>query len=214
VEKWASPTWTLESIPIPAEAKSSQLDGIDCIWSNFCVAVGNYTTGGGSIKNLALFWNGTEWKLQTLTDPEGAVQSTLLDASCTPSPNRCTAVGAWKNSAGEQFTMAYRFDGSTWTLQSTPNPSGSTESLLLGVSCAIETSCTAVGTWLNGSGELFETLAEKWNGTSWSIQGTPNPSGATVSALFDSSCRGTTCIGVGLSANASGVETTLGEIRE
>jgi hypothetical protein len=42
-----------------------------------------------------MFWNGTSWSLQTLTDPEGAVQSTLLDVSCTPSPNiRCTAVGA------------------------------------------------------------------------------------------------------------------------
>jgi hypothetical protein len=211
-EEWNSPTWTLSTVPIPSGAKSSQLDGVDCIWSGFCVAVGRYTTSGESVKSLALFWNGTSWSLQTLTDPEGAVQSTLLDVSCTPTPNRCTAVGGWKNAAGEQFTLAYRYNGSTWTLQSTPNPAGATESVFQDVSCASETSCTAAGTQL-GDGST-RTLAERWNGTSWSIQGTPNPSGSVFSSLFGVSCRSTTCMGVGWSANASGVETTLGEIRE
>jgi hypothetical protein len=212
VEKWVSPTWSLESIPIPEGATSSQLDGIDCIWSNFCAAVGRYTTSGGSVKSLVMFWN-EKWSLHTVTDPEGAVQSTLLDVSCTPTPNRCTAVGDWKNGKGEQFTLAYRFNGvTTWTLQSTPNPSGGSENVLQDVSCASETSCTAAGSSVN-SGST-QTLAEKWNGTSWSIQGTMNPSGAAFSSLFGVSCRSATCIGVGWSTGGSGVDTTLGEIRE
>jgi subtilisin family serine protease len=211
-EKWNSPTWSLESIPIPEGATSSQLDGVDCIWSNFCLAVGRYTAGG-STKVLAMFWNGTSWSLQTLTDPAGAAQSTLLDVSCTKSPSVCTAVGGWKNSGGEQFTLAYRFTGgSTWTLQNTPNPSGATESLFQDVSCATETSCTAVGSSVSGGST--KTLAEKWNGTSWSIQGTPNPSGSTFSSLFGVSCQSTTCMGVGWSTDGSGVDTTLAEIRE
>jgi hypothetical protein len=209
-ERWTSPTWALSSITIPEGAKSSQLDGVDCLWSNFCVAVGRYTTDGGSIKSLVMFWNGTEWSLQTVTDPGGAAESYLLDASCTPTPNRCMAVGVWKNGAGEKFALAYRFNGtSTWTLQSTPNPPGSTASNFQDVSCATETSCTAVG-----SGGSTKTLAEAWNGTSWSIQGTPTPSGATFSSLFGVSCRSTTCMGVGWSTDSSGVDTTLAEIRE
>ncbi|HYP56129.1 MAG TPA: hypothetical protein VEQ41_07505, partial [Solirubrobacterales bacterium] len=214
VEAWTSPTWTLQTVPIPEGAKSSQLDGIDCIWSNVCVAVGRYTTSGGVVKSLAMLWNGTSWSLQTLTDPEGAVETTLLDVSCTPSPTRCTAVGGWKNSASEQFTLAYRFNGSTWTLQSTPNPSGSIASVLQEVSCATETSCTAAGSWVGGGGESNQTLAEQWNGSGWSIQGTSNPPGATFSAFFGVSCRSTTCMGVGWSTDSSGVDTTLGEIRE
>jgi subtilisin family serine protease len=213
-EKWNSPTWTLQTVPIPAGATSSQLDGVDCLWSNFCVAVGRYTTSGGAIKSLAMFWNGTEWSLQALTDPEKAVQSTLLDASCTPSPNRCTVVGGWKNSATEQFTLAYRFNGSTWTLQSTPNPAGSIASVFQEVSCATETSCTAAGSWVSEGGGSNQTLAEKWNGTSWSIQGTPNPSGAAFSAFFGVSCRESSCLGVGWSTDGSGVDTTLAEFRE
>jgi hypothetical protein len=212
IEAWTSPNWTLMTVPIPEGATSSQLDGIDCIWSSVCVAVGRYTASGGSIKKLAMLWNGTNWSLQTLADPEGAVQTTLLDVSCTPSPTRCTAVGGWKNSAGHQFTLAYRFNGSTWTLQSTPNPSEATESVFQDVSCATETSCTAVGNSVSGGST--KTLAEKWNGTSWAIQSTPNPSSATFSSLFGVSCRSTTCMGVGWSTDGSGVNTTLGEIRE
>jgi hypothetical protein len=211
-ERWTSPTWALQTVPIPAEATSSQLDGVDCLWSGFCVAVGRYTAGG-STKSLAMFWNGTSWSLQSLTDPAGAVQSTLLDVSCTPTPNLCTAVGGWKNAAGEQFTLAYRFSGSsTWTLQSAPNPSGATESVFQDVSCASETSCTAAGSQVGGGST--QTLAEKWNGSSWSIQGTSNPSGGASNSLFGVSCRSTTCVGVGWSTDGSGVDTTLAEIRE
>jgi hypothetical protein len=214
-EEWNSPTWTLATIPIPEGATSSQLDGVDCLWSNLCVAVGRYTTSGGSIKSLVEFWNGTGWSLQTVTDPEGASQSTLLDASCTPTPNRCTAVGGWKNSLSEQFTLTYRFNGvSTWTLQSTPNPAGNLASVFQEVSCATETSCTADGSWVSNGGGSNQTLAEAWNGSSWSIQGTPNPSGASFSAFFGVSCRSTACLGVGWSRNALGVDTTLSEIRE
>jgi hypothetical protein len=214
-EEWNSPTWTLSTVPIPKEASSSQFDGVDCLWSNFCVAVGRYTTSGGSIKSLVEFWDGTEWKLQTVADPEGAAQSTLLDVACTPTPNRCTAVGGWKNSKFEQFTLAYRFNGvTTWTLQSTPNPAGSIASVFQEASCATETSCTAAGSWVSGSGGSNQTLAEVWNGTSWSIQGTPNPAGATFSAFFGASCLESSCFGVGWSTDALGVDTTLAEFRE
>lgn len=214
-EEWNSPTWTAATIPIPAGATSSQLDGVDCLWSNFCAAVGRYTTSEGSVKSLVEFWNGTEWSLQTVTDPEGAAQSTLLDVACSPTPNRCTAVGGWKNSLSNQFTLAYRFNGvSTWTLQSTPNPSGSIASVFQEVSCPTETACTADGSWVSGGGGSNQTLAEVWNGTSWSIQGTPNPSGATFSAFFGLSCRSTTCMGVGWSRNSLGVDSTMSIFRE
>jgi hypothetical protein len=206
--RWTSPNWALSSIPIPEGAKSSQLDGVDCIWSNFCIAVGRYTNSGGSTKSLVLFWNG-EWSLQSVTDPEGATQSILRDVSCTPTPNRCMAVGSWMNGSTTQLPLAYRFNGvTTWTMQSTPNPSGSATSILEDVSCATETSCTAVG-GRNGS---TWTLAEKWNGTSWSIQGTSNAEFPTTSTFSGVSCRSTTCMGVGWTTNTFWwVDSTLAE---
>jgi hypothetical protein len=215
-EAWNSPTWALQTVPIPEGAKSSQLDGVDCLWSNFCVAVGRYTTSGEAIKSLAMFWNGSEWKLQTLTDPENAVQSGLRDVSCTPSPNRCTVVGEWTNKASEELTLAYRFNGSTWTLQSTPKPLESLGSGFQEVSCSSETACAAVGGWHSPSGEWFgtyKTLAAKWDGSSWSIQSTQNPAGALLSNLLGVSCQSSSCLAVGVSLGES-EDTTLVEFRE
>jgi hypothetical protein len=212
-ERWTSPNWALSSIPFPEGAKSSQLDGVDCLWSNFCVAVGRFTNSGGAVKSLAMFWNGTSWAQQTPADPSGATQTTLLDVSCTPTPNVCTAVGSWKVFLGKERTLAYRFTGgSTWTLQTSPTP---TEiSSFQEVSCATETSCTAVGNWIPGEGEPTKTLAAEWNGSSWSTQGTPNPVGASFSSLFGVSCRSTSCMGAGWSSNGSGTDSTLSEFRE
>ena len=69
---------------------------------------------------------------------------------------------------------------------------------LTAVSCASETSCTAVGT----GGTTFTTLltlAEHWNGTSWTVQATPrHPSGATTASLSGVSCPSTrVCFAVG-----------------
>jgi matrixin len=213
-EKWTKDTWSLYTIPVPSGATSSQLDGISCRWSNYCVAVGRYTTSTGATKSLAMFWNGSSWSLQALTDPTGAVQTTLLDVDCLgESPTVCTAVGGWKNSAYNQFTLAYRFNGSTWTLQSTPNPSGSIASIFQDVSCKTTTSCAAVGSWVSGTGGSNQTLAEDWNGNAWSIQSTPNVSGMPFNAFFGVACRPQGCLGVGYSNNSSGVSRTLSELR-
>lgn len=209
--KWNSPTWTSSPGVIPEGAEWSQLDGVDCLFSNFCAAVGNYIPKGGSDKGLVMFWNG-EWKLHTLTYPVGAVESALHGVSCTPTPNRCTAVGSWTNSKGEEFTLAYRFNGvTTWTLQSTPNPTGSVASAFQDVSCATETSCTAVGSWVSGGGGSGQTLAEEWNGSSWSIQSTQNPAGAAFDGFFGVSCQSTDCLGVGWGETAN---ASMAQIRE
>jgi hypothetical protein len=50
------------------------------------------------------------------------------------------------------------------------------------VSCSASTACTAVGTDLNTAG-IHVTLAERWNGTDWQRQATPNPAGDTTSSV-------------------------------
>ena len=62
-------------------------------------------------------------------------------------------------------------------------PAGS----LSGVSCVSTSACTAVGHYTNKAGDEV-TLAERWDGTSWAIQTTPNPTGAIGSELSGVSC--------------------------
>jgi hypothetical protein len=66
----------------------------------------------------------------------------------------------------------------TWQIQKSPNatvPGGQLNS----VSCSAANACTAVGTNLGTTG-VNVTLAERWNGSSWQRQSTPNPPNNTV----------------------------------
>ena len=88
----------------------------------------------------------------------------------------------------------------TWAVANSANATlsgGNIES----VSCSASTACTAVGTDLNPSG-VDVTLAERWDGTSWQRQATPNPAGDTTSSvaptLLGVSCpTATFCVAVG-----------------
>ena len=124
--------------------------------------------------------------------------SRLQGVSCT-SATACTAVGSYYNSAGERVTLAERWNGTGWKIQSTPNPTGGQHNSLQGISCTSATACTAVGNYVNSAGKLV-TLAERWNGTAWTVQSTPNPSGAGGSYLKGVSCTSATaCTAVGYS---------------
>ena len=76
----------------------------------------------------------------------------------------------------ENGTQAERWDGTTWTTQTTPAPPIPGGAALSKASCTSATACEAVGqrTVANGS---THTLAERWNGTTWSVQTTPPPLG-------------------------------------
>jgi len=80
-----------------------------------------------------------------------------------------------------------------WTVQYPPNPAGSFNSSLEGVSCAVPSavasSCIAVGGYQVQPSDNALSLAEKWNGSSWVIQPTPNPSGSVTAVLVADSCR-------------------------
>src|SRR5204862_347064 len=88
------------------------------------------------------------------------------------------------------------WDGSSWSVQPTPNPMGGSNSELVGVSCTSSSACTAVGNSSSG------TLAEVWDGSSWSIQPTPNPAGASLAGVSGTSARA--CTGGGNTVTITG----------
>lgn len=216
-ERWNGTSWSMQSVPLPAGALSSEFESVGCRGSSFCMAVGQYTSSSGERRSLSAIWNGSTWALKTVPEPAGATESVLLDVTCTGSVVICTAGGGYYNSSFLQETLIVRWNGTAWSLQASPNPIGSGASVLQGVVCANaeSTSCSAVGDWVDEGQNV--TLAEQWSGKTWSLESTPNPVGATFSALWDGMCRETTeliCLAVGWSTNSSGVDTTLAEIRK
>lgn len=216
--KWAvamrgnSGTWSLQTVPKPGGATSSELNGVECTSSTFCVAVGQYNTSGSVYWGMAATWNGSEWSLQTIPKPPAEPKrSVLLDVSCS-SASSCTAVGGFFNSSWVQETFIVRWNGTSWTQQTSPNPSGSSNSVLQNVSCAGSLSCVAVGDWLNAG--IWRPMAESWNGISWALEFAPSPYGATFGLLEGVSCRSTSCMGIGWYTDSGGKDKTLGQIRK
>jgi hypothetical protein len=196
-ERWNGTKWSLQPTPNPASARTSLLGGVSCTSASACTAVGYYYNGTTNL-TLAEHWNGTKWLLQHTPNPTGATNSDLGDVSCT-SASACTAVGSYYG-ATSKVMLAEGWNGTKWSLQPTPDPTGATDSSLNGVSCTLASACIAVGYYYSGTTDM--TLAERWNGTKWSLQPTPNPTGASNSILGGVSCiSASACTAVGYSPN-------------
>jgi hypothetical protein len=210
-EAWNGTAWTIQTTPNPGGATTAELNGVSCTATG-CTAVGYYETSGFFFDTVAEAWNGSTWTIQTTPNPSGSSYADLVGVSCTAAG--CTAVGNYDTSSDLDSTLAEQWNGSTWTIQTTPNPSAATGTVLTGVSCTSVSACTGSGWYYTGSGDAL-TLAEAWNGSTWTIQTTPNPSGPPYSELNAVSCVASGCIAVGYSQtdqqSPTPVDTTLAE---
>jgi len=202
-ERWDGARWSQLPMPNPAGAAVSTPLGVSCTSSSACIAVGAYLDSSGTNHALAEQWDGTTWTLQSIPDPPGA-QGPFLNAVSCSSASACTAVGTFLDSSGNGETLAERWNGASWAVQSTPNPSGAQGSGFSGVSCTSSAACTAVG------GSSLGTLAERWDGTAWSIQSTPSP-GPSPNLTSVSCTSSKACTAVGTTASPSAGGVTLAE---
>ena len=84
---------------------------------------------------------------------------------------------------------------SVWSVTSSPSP-GTTSNVLISVSCTSPTSCMAVGNQ-RSAGSHYRTLAETWDGSTWSVTASPNP--GTADYLDSVSCTSPSrCVAVGV----------------
>ena len=214
-ERWNGTSWSIQSTPNPPPNGLGRLIGVSCTSAVACTAVGSTVPNfrvQSSSATVAEHWDGTRWSIQSTPNPAGATYNAGVRAVSCASPTACTAVGSFTDSTGRIVPLAERLDGTSWSVQSVPNPAGAGYSLLSGVSCTSATACTAVGSSSASFNSDGVTLAERWDGTSWSIQATPNPEGANGSALNGVSCTSATaCIAVGSIANSSFRNVALAE---
>jgi hypothetical protein len=198
VESWNGSTWSIVPSPDKYTGDNStdeQLLGVSCVSPTFCVAVGFWDVGVGAYSVLGESWDGSTWSIAT-TAP-AASGSELTSVSCS-SASSCTAVG-WQ---GEQYsvgqpqkTLAESWDGSTWSIASSPNQT-TNDNALAGVACLSATSCTAVGRYRNAS-SVLQTLVESWDGSTWSAVSSPDQ-GTAGNVLSGISCvSASSCVSVG-----------------
>ena len=203
--------WALQATPNPVGARNTFLAGVSCTAPTACVGVGYSISTSNAVTTLAEQWNGSAWSILSTPSPLGSVISSLAAVACT-SATACTAVGDSFNAANVKSTLDERWNGTTWSVQPTPDPAGTSNSTLVGVACSVSTSCIAVGSYTKTpSGHPF-TLAESWNGIAWSIVTTPNPPANRGASLLSVACSsGSACTAVGNWFNSSNTEVTLAE---
>jgi hypothetical protein len=206
VETWNGTTWSIASSPNSGTG-TNLLAGVSCVSTSFCEAVGYAVNTSNVIQTLIETWNGTSWTVVTSANT-GTGTNTLAGVSCVTASN-CEAVGGSTAASGVTQTLIESWNGTAWSLATSPN-SGTGANLLNDVACKSAGSCVAVGYAIN-SGGVIQTLAETWNGTSWSLATSPN-SGAGNNSLYGVSCgTPTSCKAVGYVVNASNVIQTLVE---
>ena len=139
--------------------------------------------------SLADRWNGAKWVQQSTPNPPQSSTTSLFGVSCA-SATSCMAVGRFFNTgSGHWETLAEQWNGTTWSITTTPDPASATFGTLNGVSCKSASACTAAGGYSTTSTSAADRLvAEQWNGTSWSIKTTPAPAGTTFATFTGVSC--------------------------
>lgn len=163
-EEWNGSHWRI--VPTPSPSRASELRGVSCTSATACTAVGSSASEKWA---LAERWNGTGWAIQRTPNINHIGYTVLTAVSCA-SPAACTAVGTYNAGA---VGIAEHWNGTRWAIQRLPTPPGAPGEdplvVPVSVSCTSPTACMTVGTTEN------MTLAERWTGSKWIIEPTPNP---------------------------------------
>ncbi len=167
---WNGTKWSLST------PTGNGLSGVVCTSASNCWAVGSSGQAQSPSANEALRWNGSKWAKVSTPNPSGD-SNDLGGVACT-SAVTCWAVGSSYNANTDSYASeVMEWDGSKWSLASTPQPGGA---FLSGVSCTSASNCWAVG----AQGGFSSNEALHWDGSTWSLVSTPQPGGATLSGVF------------------------------
>jgi hypothetical protein len=188
-EHWNGAAWTptlINTNTFEALTGVSE-DAINDAWAVGWVA----PLTAGSNEPLAIHWNGTNWI--SAPTPHVGQGENELNAVLALAPNDVWAVGFSTPKAPPQqsatLTLIEHFDGTSWTVVPSPNVgphSVNQSNRLLGLTANSPTDIWAFGSFFaaDGSGHQM-TLLLHWDGTSWKIAPSPNPTkGTFVSDLL------------------------------
>jgi hypothetical protein len=113
---WDGTAWTVRKLPRLAPGETGQLNGVSCGPAAGCLAVGEYITTVGDVRELADAWNGQIWSSVKVTSLS-SVFSDLAGIDCTGA-SRCLAVGE----VTTQRALSALWDGSAWRSENAIDP--------------------------------------------------------------------------------------------
>jgi hypothetical protein len=162
IQHWNGSSWSV--VPSPDVGSYNVLRSVAGVSANDVWAVG-YDADPNPIATLVEHWDGTAWTVVASPNGSGTAQ---LNGVAVVGPDDVWAVGAhhWEASKSPQFAFAEHWDGSTWTLVSTPAPGQ--QSYLNAVTAIGPDDVWAVGREYARPG-VFHALSEHWDGSAWTL---------------------------------------------
>jgi hypothetical protein len=174
IERWDGNSWAIVSSPNVGTYDT--LTSVTCVSASDCWTVGNYLTAAPAYLTLIEHWDGSSWSIIPSPNAIGSSNNFLFGVTCVSSAE-CWAVGYATNgnTLGSGYdTLIERWNGTAWSVVSSPNVGTGQSSRLLSVTCASSTECWAAGYSYIGSDADARTLIERWDGTAWTIVESPN----------------------------------------
>jgi hypothetical protein len=196
--------WTLLSPINRSTASADQFSSIACDAATSCLAVGSYTEASGRQLALAEQWDASGWTLRLPEEP-GKDVNVLSSVACTAQTS-CTAVGYRTNHPGRPVALIEAWNGTGWALEGPHDRGATISAMLLAVTCLSPTSCVSAGGYTSG---VDQTLAESWNGATWTVLSSSNQSG--TGDLDRVSCVSASwCVAIGGGVSGFGASTWNG----
>jgi hypothetical protein len=155
------------------------------------------------------YYNGRAWKLQKSPNPGGRGNDNILLGVSVTSSTNAWAVG-WYGVLPYKLPRAFvlHWDGAAWKVQESPQlaaPTGFSE--LDSVAATSSTNAWAVGS--DGNRGASHILIERWDGTAWKVQPSPNLGGGSASLSSVAATSPTNAWAVGDYGNGSRTRTLV-----
>ena len=208
IEHWNGDVWNIVSSPNRGLSTPpiDVLVGVACLSASECWAAGGNDDRNGFGQTLVERWDGTSWTIVDSPNPSGSNSFQAVTCASPSPPEECWAVGQTVTGLGRALTLIEEWDGAAWSLVSSPN--GGEYDDLLGVTCASDADCWAVGSYSSVTND--QTLIEHWNGSLWAIVSSPNTSTTQNNYLNAVACASAwDCRASGYYVNGPGLSQTL-----
>ena len=166
---WNGTQWNVVPSPNPGSTFYSQGEA-RAVSANDIWSVGNAVNNNGVFHTLIQHWNGTKWSI--VPSPNVGSNNNFLNSVTTVSANDVWAVGTSTNNSKNDRTLTMHWDGTQWSVVSSPNV-GSQTNDLFEVGAASANDIWTVGQYLNNS-NVSLTLIQHWDGSKWKIVPSPN----------------------------------------
>jgi hypothetical protein len=190
VENYNGTSWTIVTAPDEPSSTNNEMYSVTCVTTTDCWMVGTYEIGGGNwqtlTENCSVCSGATpNWSIVPSPSHDPTLTSQLYSVTCVAA-NDCWAAGLYAElpnylgvptdsycgtTASTSICRTYieHWDGTDWSVFSTPNQDGLTPYAngLSAVTCLSSTDCQAIGQYFNSS-NISVPYAISWNGSAWS----------------------------------------------